>query len=262
MDALETLFGLRGKVALVTGASSGLGAECARALAKAGANVGLVARRAERLEALAADVRGLGVRTAVAPADATSDAELVGAIDAIEAELGGIDILVNGAGIAELSRAEKHSRVRWDRTLATNLTAAFVASQAVGRRMIERGEGGCIVNLSSVMGAHGNPVHKAVSYGASKGGLDNLTRQLAVEWARYEIRVNALAPSYFPTEMTIDPRTGGVPEDHEDVMRRFTPLGRLGRPGELESALLFLTAPASSYITGVVLPVDGGWSCW
>jgi NAD(P)-dependent dehydrogenase (short-subunit alcohol dehydrogenase family) len=116
--------------------------------------------------------------------------------------------------------------------------------------------------LSSVMGFVGNAVHQAVGYSASKGALNNLTRQLAVEWARHGILVNAVAPAYFPTEMTIDPRTGEVPPDHVARMEQFTILGRLGRPGELESAILFLAAPASSYVTGSIVAVDGGWTAW
>jgi gluconate 5-dehydrogenase len=143
-----------------------------------------------------------------------------------------------------------------------NLTGAFLVSQAVGRRMIERGAGGRIIMLSSVMGFGGNPVHRAVGYSATKGALNSLTRHLAVEWAQYGILVNAVAPSYFPTEMTIDPRFGEVAPDQVAVMKRFTILERLGRPGELETAILFLAAPASTFVTGAIIPVDGGWTAW
>ncbi len=262
MGDLEQLFGLRGQVALVTGASSGLGSEVARALAKAGASVGLVARRKQRLDALAAELSARGVSCCVAPADVTCTEELKQALDRIEAELGPVQILVNGSGIAPLGRAENHTRKKWDAALAVNLTAAFELSQLVGQRMIERGGGGRIIQISSLSGVFGNPVHRLVGYAASKGGLNSLTRQLAVEWAKHGITVNALAPFYFPTEMTIDPRTGEVPPEQRERMELFTPMGRLGRPGELESALLFLAAPASSYVTGVILPVDGGSGAW
>jgi NAD(P)-dependent dehydrogenase (short-subunit alcohol dehydrogenase family) len=262
MSRLDEIFGLRGRVAMVTGASSGLGSECARALAKGGADVGLVARREDRLEELAAAIRKLGVRACAAPADVTVESDIDAALARIESELGPVDVLLNGAGIAPLGRAERHPREKFERALETNLTSAFLVSKAVAGRMIERGSGGNIINLSSVMGSHGNPVFRTVGYAASKGGLTNLTRHLAIEWVRHGIRVNAIAPAYFPTEMTIDPKVGEVRADQVEVMERFTPLGRLGRPGELESAVLFLAAPASSYVTGSIVTVDGGWSAW
>ena len=262
MSALDDLFSLRGQVALVTGASSGLSAQIARALAKAGASLGLVARRKERLEELARELAAYGVQCCVAPADVTKKHELVGALDRVEAELGPLDLLVNGAGVAPLSRAERHSREKWDQALALNLTAAFEASQLVAQRWIERKRGGRIIQVSSVIGFGGNPVHKAVGYSASKGALNNLTRHLAIEWAPYGIAVNALAPSYFPTEMTIDPRYGDVSPEQQDAMRRFTPMDRLGRLEEIETAVLYLASPRSSYTTGSVVTVDGGWTAW
>jgi len=260
---LERLFGLSGKIALVTGASSGLGRGCARALASGGANVGLVARRGDRLEELAAEIeRDFGVKTATVAADVTDSAALTHAFDQIETALGPPDILLYGAGIAELSRAEKHRREKWDRVMAINLTAAFEASQWMARRLIERGVGGKIIHLSSAVGVGANPVHKAVGYAASKAGLNGLVRQLAIEWAQHDIQVNAISPSYFPTEMTVDPRVGDVAADQKQVMLQFTPMGRLGREGELDTAVLFLAAPATSYVTGAIIPVDGGWTAW
>ncbi len=262
MTELEELFSLKGQVALVTGASSGLSAQVVRALAKAGASVALVARRKDRLEALASELAAKGVRTCVAPADVTVTEQLRAALDQVEAELGPLDLVVNGAGVAPLSRAEKHARAKWDQALALNVTAAFELSQLAAQRWIERKRGGRIIHLSSVMGFGGNPVHKAVGYSASKGALNNLTRHLAIEWAQYGICVNALAPAYFPTEMTTDPRIGEVPPDHVEVMRKFTPMDRLGRLEEIETAVLFLASPKSSYVTGAIIPVDGGWTAW
>jgi len=259
---LEALFSLRGQVALVTGASSGLSAQVARALAKAGASVGLVARRKDRLESLAEELRAKGVRACVAPADVTDTEQLRAAIDQVEAELGPLDLLVNGAGIAPLGRAEKHTRAKWDSAIALNLTAVWEASQMVAQRWIERGRGGRIIQLGSVIGFGGNPVHRSVGYAATKGALNNLTRHLAIEWARFGIYVNALAPAYFPTEMTTDPRIGTVPPEHEAIIKQFTPMQRLGRVEEIDTAVLFLASPASSYVTGSVVAVDGGWTAW
>lgn len=263
MSHLDDLFGLRGQCAIVTGASSGLGVEAARALAKGGADLGLVARRADRLEAIASGIaEEFGVRVCAAPADVTDRPALEGAFERVEKEIGPIGILLYSAGLAELSRAERHRREKWDRVLAVNLTAAFESSQILARKLIERGRPGRIIHISSAIGSGANPVHRAVGYSASKAGLDNLVRHLAVEWAPHGILVNAIAPSYFPTEMTIDPEVGDVRSDQRERMETFTPLGRLGREGELETAVLFLAAPASSYVTGAIVPVDGGWTAW
>jgi gluconate 5-dehydrogenase len=262
MKGISELFGLEGQTAVVTGASSGLGGEAARALATAGAAVGLVARREDRLVTLAEELQGLGGRSCVAAADLTRDEEVERAIEAVERELGPISILLHGAGIAPLGRAERHPRDKWDEVIAVNLTSAFVTAQAVARRMIERGEAGRIIFLSSAIGSGGNPVHRAVGYSATKGGLNNLTRHLAVEWARYNITVNAIAPSYVPTEMTIDPEHGDVAPGQKSRMELFTPMGRLGRPDEIATAVLFLAAPASTYVTGSIVAVDGGWTAW
>lgn len=262
MSFLEEVFGLRGKVAFVTGASSGLGRECARALARAGADVGLIARRVERLEELATELKSLGVRTCIAPADVGSDDELIGAIDQVESELGPIDILLNGAGIVAPSRAERHKREDWDNVLAINLDAVFVASQEVGRRLIERGAPGSIISISSVMGSHANPVHKVVSYSAAKGGVDTLTKQLAIEWAEHGIRVNAIAPAYFETELIVDPKYGEVNPEQRKALEAASPLKRLASAEEIASTVLYLAAPGSTFVTGSIVLVDGGWTAW
>jgi len=232
------------------------------AFARAGAKVGLVARRRDRLEAQEKELRALGASTLVVEADVTEDEDVVRAFDQVERALGPVYGVLNAAGLAKLGRAERHKRQSWDECVAVNLTAAFVISQQAGARMIARQSEGRIIHISSILGRGGNPVHRNVGYVASKGGTDNLVRQLAVEWAPHRITVNAIAPGFFPTEMTVDPSHGAMDAQMEATIRAHTPMGRVGELQEIETAALFLSAPASSYVTGVILPVDGGWTAW
>ena len=267
--SIQELFGLEGKTALIIGSSSGLGRESAEALAVAGAKIGLMARRTSLLEEVADSCRSFGSQVDWIQVDATQRSELELGISALESKLGDIDILVYAAGVAPLKRAELHSEEKWNQALSTNLTGAFYASQIVGSRMIQRFEqqndswdGGRLIMIGSIMGSHGNPVHRNIGYAASKGGLDNMVRQLAVEWAPYQITTNAIAPSYFKTEMTTDPATGEIPAVMLDRMQQFSPSGRIGEAGEISSSILFLASRFSSYINGAIIPVDGGWSAW
>jgi gluconate 5-dehydrogenase len=262
MTTLQDLYGLKGKVALVTGASSGLGIEFAKGMAIAGADVALVARRKERLETLAAELRGLGVRCAPVQADVGDDAQIERAVAEVEQALGPVDILVNNAGIADYGRAEKLSLEKWDEVVAVNLTGLFRLTQRVAARMIERGKGGRVINLSSVVGKEANAIFPTVAYAATKHGVEGMTKQMAIEWAKHGITVNAIAPGWFPTEMNIDPRVGDIGPKHKERMIERTPMGRLGQPGELMGVLIFLASPAASYVTGVTVPVDGGWLVW
>lgn len=259
MPFLDDLFSLRGQVAIVTGASSGLGIDLARTLALAGADVALVARRRDRLEELAGELRATGIRAAAIGADLADEAACPRVVAEAEAALGPVSILVNNAGVAPLSRAEKHSPEKWHRALQLNLTAPFLLAQALGARLIERGAPGRIVNVTSIITDRANPIYNAIGYSASKAGLANVTRQLAVEWARHRITVNAIAPAWFLTEMT---EVGFADDEKRARVAGRTPLGRLGEAEELRTALLFLVSPASTYVTGSTVHVDGGWSAW
>jgi NAD(P)-dependent dehydrogenase (short-subunit alcohol dehydrogenase family) len=244
-------FRLDGKVAIVTGASSGLGARCARALHGAGAAVVLVARRKDRLDALAAEMPG-----AVALAADLGDP--AGASDVVaRATAGGrLDVLVNAAGITHPSAATRETLEMVRGLVDLNLVTPFVLAQAALAQMRANG-GGAIVNISSVAARLSEPTIPSASYAASKGGLESLTRELAVQWARHNVRVNAIAPGWFPTEMT-----EGMTSDAEGVARfnHKIPLGRLGRLPEIDGPLLLLASDAGSYITGQTIVVDGGVS--
>lgn len=259
MAMIDDLFSLQGQVALVTGASSGLGAEFARTLAGAGAAVALVARRRDRLEEVAREIRATGARAEAIPCDLATDGECARAVREAEERLGVVSILVNNAGVAPISRAEKHAREKWENALRLNLTAPFLLAQEVARRLIESGRPGRVVNVTSVLAGRANPVYAAIGYVASKAGLENATRQMAMEWAKHGITVNAIAPGWFRTEMT----EHGFAEaaNVEKVLAR-TPMARLGDARELRTALLFLVSPASGFTTGTTVFVDGGWTAW
>ncbi len=260
MSKADELFGLGGKVAVVTGASSGLGIEFARVFAAAGANVALMARREDRLRETAAAIeKDFGVTALPVAVDICDRAACKQAFEQADKSLGRIDILMNNAGISPTGRAEKQWEEGWDATLELNLTALFQCSLLAAEAMDRGGHGGRIINIASIFGHQGSSLFRVSSYAASKGGVENLTRQLAVEWAPRNITVNAIAPAWFPSEMT------GGSLDKGDIVQKMgsaTPLGRMGRAGELETAALFLASPASSYVTGAVIPVDGGYSVW
>ena len=244
-------FRLDGKAALVTGGSRGLGLEAALALKEAGAKVAVVARRASFFEEAR---KALGEDALYLEGDVRDEARLEAIAQEVEEKLGPLTVLVNAAGVSWGAPSLEMPVEKVREVLEVNLVGAFLASRVAARRMKERGYGK-IVHIASVAGLKGEypEVLDAVGYSASKGGLIALTRDLAVKWGRWGIRVNALAPGFFPTRMTekVLPRA-------EAFLKATLPLGRPGAPGELGEAVLFLASPASDYVTGAVLPVDGG----
>jgi NAD(P)-dependent dehydrogenase (short-subunit alcohol dehydrogenase family) len=240
--------GLDRKRVLVTGASSGLGAHMAGWLAARGARVAAAARRIEALEALAGRAEGRMVAVAMDVSDAESVRR--GVAEATEA-LGGLDGLVNNAGIAWSGRSLDMPEEEWQRVIDTNLSGVFRVAQAAARAMAER-QGGAIVNVASILGL--GTGHGLAAYCASKAAVVHLTRTLAMEWARHNIRVNALAPGYFPTAMNRD----YLESAEGEKLRKRIPMGRFGRLEDFEGPLELLLGDAGAYITGVVLPVDGG----
>jgi NAD(P)-dependent dehydrogenase (short-subunit alcohol dehydrogenase family) len=251
---LSGLFALDGRVAIVTGASSGLGDRFARVLHAAGAHVVVAARRADRLDDLAGS---LGERVTTVTADLTVAADRERLVEVAGSVTGTIDVLVNNAGHSNPTPAESETLEHFVDTMDINLVAPFHLCQLVGRSMLARGTGS-IVNIASILGLVAASPMKDATYCASKGALVNLTRQLGCEWGRKGVRVNALAPGWFPSEMTqadmFDDEGGAA------FVVRNAPMGRPGAPDELDGALLYLAGPASTYVTGQILAVDGGWT--
>jgi NAD(P)-dependent dehydrogenase (short-subunit alcohol dehydrogenase family) len=253
---VQELFDLSGKTVIVTGGGSGIGRQLAGALAEVGANLVLCARKVERCEDAAAELAKLGVRTLALKCDVRKPDDVRSVVERTVEELGGVDVLVNNAGAAWGAPAEDTPLEGWQKVVDVNLTGVFLFSQAAGRVMIER-DGGSIVNIASVAGLRGSPpgAMDAIAYNASKGGVISFTRDLAHKWAQYGIRVNSIAPGWFPSDMT-----KVLLEQHGDEFLKSIPLRRFGGPDDLKGAIAFLASPASAFVTGQTLVVDGGQS--
>jgi gluconate 5-dehydrogenase len=252
------LFDLAGKTAIVTGGGKGVGRQLAEGLAEAGADIVVCARQADRCEQAASELEQLGVRALGLGCDVRDPEQIQVVVERTVADFGGVDILVNNAGTVWGAPPEDTPLEGWQKVVDVNLTGVFLFSQAAGRAMIAAG-GGTIVNIASVAGLRSGPpeIMNTIAYNATKGGVIAFSRDLAGKWAQHGIRVNAIAPGWFPSDMA-----NFVIDQHGDDLLRHIPLGRFGGPQDLKGAVIFLASEASAYVTAQTLVVDGGQSAW
>ena len=249
------MFDLHGRNAVVTGASAGLGREIAIALAGQGANLAILARREHKLEEVAQEIRALGVGCLVVKCDVTDTEQVLAAAEKCISYFGKIDILVNNAGGGHQIDAATGEIEEWLRIADLNLNSVYRCCRAFGQHMIDNGYGR-IINIASMYGLVGSRGTKNSPYAAAKGGVVNLTRALGSEWARYGVNVNAVSPGYFKTEAT-----GGMWELVNNIATENTPIKRGGREGEITAPVCFLASDEASYVVGVTIPCDGGYTC-
>ena len=251
------MFNLKNRVAVISGASSGLGMQMSKAFAKQGANLVILARRIERLESLKEELEKEGVKVLPIKCDVTSTIDIENASKIAEEEFGKVDILVNCAGSSKDAGVLDMTDEEWDFTIATDQTSVFKMTRAFANIM-KKNNYGRIINIASMYGLVGNTAMGTVAYHSSKGGVVNMTRAVAAELAKYNITCNAICPGYFETELTSEVLNT---DEFTNYMKQTVPMGRYGKEGELNAGAIFLASDEASYVTGVILPIDGGYTC-
>ena len=255
MSYIDEMFGLQGKTAVIIGGGGVLGGKMGESLARAGADIAILDLNLQNAQKQAEAIKAYGVKAVSLQVDASNKKHLQDAADAVFAQLGRVDILLNAPGINSATPFFEISEEEYEKIMRTNLTSMVFSCQIFGNIMVQQGEGGCVINISSA--SSGPPLSKIFTYSVSKAGVNNLTQFLAREWAPYRIRVNALAPGFFPAEQN---RRILTKERTEDIFRH-TPMGRFGNPQELAGAVIWLASErAASFVTGAIIHVDGGFA--
>ncbi len=256
---LKNYFDLKDQVAIVTGCSTGLGVQMAKALANQGANIVVVARRQNMIDAVAAEIaEEYGVKTLAVRCDITDTDAVNAMVDKALEVFGRVDILVNNAGTGAVAPAEDITDEQFANEMNIDLFGSFKVARAVAKKAMIPAKYGRVINIASMYGLVGNKIAGSAPYHAAKGGVVNMTRALAAEWGKYNITVNAICPGYFYTDLTRDTLNSDFFQQNAKTM---IPEERYGNEGELDTAVIFLSSPASSYVTGVPVPVDGGYTC-
>ncbi len=251
------MFNLKGRVAVITGASSGLGRQMTKAFANQGANLVILARRIERLEELKEELEKSGVKVLALKCDVTNTEDINNAAASAEKEFGKVDILVNCAGSSKDAGVLEMTDDEWDFTIGTDLTSVFKMTRAFANIM-KKNNYGRVINIASMYGLVGNDEIPTIAYHSSKGGVVNFTRAAAAELAKYNITVNAICPGYFYTELT---KAVLDTDRFQDFAKVHVPMKRYGKEGELNAGAIFLASDEASYVTGTILPIDGGYTC-